>query len=77
MSLVVKIGSPQTRVWLQEARSLWSMRKFDKAADRAAKVVKAEGTAVFSPQDKPLLDAAMARLAELKRRAAKAKKPQP
>lgn len=74
MSLVLKISRPQTRVWLQEARSLWSLRKFDKAADRAAKVVKAEGAAVFAPQDKPLLDAAMARIAELKRRAANAKK---
>jgi hypothetical protein len=74
MSLVQKISSPQARAWLQEARSLWSLRKFDKAADRAAKVVKAEGAAVFAPQDKPLLDAARARLAELEKRAANAKK---
>ena len=74
MSLVQKTGSSQTRMWLQEARSLWSLRKFDKAADRAAKVVTAEGQGVFSPQDKPLLEAALKRIAELKRRAGKAQK---
>lgn len=73
MSLVLKTSSPQGKMWLQEARSLWSLRKFDKAADRAAKVVKAEGQGVFSPQDKPLLEAALKRIAELKRRANKAK----
>jgi hypothetical protein len=71
MSLVQKTSSPQARMWLQEARTLWSLRKFDKAADRAAKVVKSEGQGVFSPQDKPLLDAALKRIAELKRRATK------
>ncbi|MFT3711366.1 MAG: hypothetical protein QM817_27350 [Archangium sp.] len=70
MSLVVKINSPQARMWLQEARTLWSLRKFDKAADRAAKVVKAEGQGVFAPQDKELLAAALKRIAELKKRAA-------
>jgi len=74
MSLLRQIKSPQVKMWLQEARSLWSLKKFDKAADRAAKVVKLEGNDVFAPNDKPLLDAAIARLAELKRRAAEAKK---
>lgn len=69
MSLVLKTSSPQAQMWLQEARSLWSLRKFDKAADRAAKVVKSQGQKVFAPSDKPLLDAALQRIAELKRRA--------
>lgn len=73
MSLVVKVNSPHARMWLQEARTLWSLRKFDKAADRAAKVVKVEGVGVFAPQDKPLLEAAMKRIAELKKRQAKQK----
>jgi hypothetical protein len=74
MSLLRQIKSPQVKMWLQEARSLWSLKKFDKAADRAAKVVKVEGNDVFAANDKPLLDAAIARIAELKRRAAEAKK---
>ena len=75
VSLLRQIKSPAVRMWLQEARSLWSLKKFDKAADRAAKVVKAEGTDVFGPNDKPLLDAARARINELKKRAAASKKP--
>jgi hypothetical protein len=55
-------------MWLQEARSLWELKKFDKAADRAAKVVKEEGQDVFPANDKPLLLAALARMAELKKR---------
>lgn len=68
MSLLRQIKSPQVRMWLQEARSLWALKKFDKAADRALKVVKAEGHDVFAPTDKPLLAAALARAAELKKR---------
>ncbi len=70
MSLQPKVKSPSVRMWLQEARALWTLKKFDSAAASALKAYRAEGREIFTVNDAPLLAAALARASAEKKKKA-------
>ena len=68
MALVQQIKSPQARMWMQSARFLWTEGKRESAIAFAVRVYRAEGRGVFGTADAELLAAALAHIAQTKKK---------